>query len=258
MKITTKKGEFKELLVRDKTVSIILNENSHMRILSLNNENVKIIAKKNSQVDFYSIYNNNKNIIKEGLCDANAAINWYDAIFNCKEISIKSVLNKPRAKTQQLGFFFLNKLQKFDINAEVIHKSKQTESLIFHRGLLDDDTYVNYRGQIFIGKDCKKCIAHQKSESLLLSSTAKCQARPILEVLNNDVICSHGATMSHIDDEKIFYALSRALDEKTARQLITTGFIQVFIDKFPGKAQEIIFKTLKEKEKWNSQYLIKE
>jgi len=247
MKIITKKGEFKELLVKDKTISIIANEDSHVKIISLNNEKVKIIAKKNSQVDFYSIHNDNKKITKEGYCDFNASINWFDAIFNCKEISIKSTLQKPKAKTQELGFYFSNKSQKFNINAEVIHKSKQTESLLHHRGLLNDDTSISYKGKIFIDKNCKQCVSHQKSENLLLSNTAKCQAMPILEVLNNDVVCSHGATMSHIDDEKIFYALSRTLDEKTAKQLITTGFIQVFIDKFPETAQEIIFKIIKEK-----------
>lgn len=247
MKKTIKKGTCIELSTKDKELIITALEDSTVKITSLNPKKIILNAKNNSKIEIFTIHNNNFSIIKEGNCEQNANIEWNDAIFNCKSLSVKTNLNKPNAKTKHQGFFFSNKKQNFNINIESIHKSKNTESFIHHKGILNDYSSVNCNGKIFIGKNCKNSIAHQKFENLLLSNTAVSQANPILEVLNNNVSCSHGATMTHIDEEKIFYALSRAISEKAAKKLIVNGFIQQFIDNFPFN--EILIKEIEEKVK---------
>ena len=102
---------------------------------------------------------------------------------------------------------------------------ESTVSLIA-RGVVEENAKGLFLGELKIMKNAVHCQAHQKSEILLLSQQSIGEAVPILEVENNDVICSHSATVSQIDEEMLFYLQSRGIELETAKKMITKGFLR--------------------------------
>jgi len=144
--------------------------------------------------------------------------------------------------------YFGNGTQILDLYSEATHKASSTECVLYNKGVLCDTARAITRGNISIEKGNSKCKAKQKLDNLLVGEHARCDAVPILEVENDDVSCSHGATISHLDEEKIFYLTSRGIEEESAKNMILTGFLDPIINLFPEEEfQEKIRKKIWEK-----------
>jgi len=105
-----------------------------------------------------------------------------------------------------------------------------------------------HRGTIRVEKNAINCQGHQRSDMLLVGEEARCNAIPILEVENDDVSCSHGTTMGQVDEEQLYYLLSRGLDEHIARKLLVLGFIEPILQKISNeKVREEIMNSLQER-----------
>ena len=87
------------------------------------------------------------------------------------------------------------------------------------------------RGMIRVERDAQKTNAYQENRNLLLSKTAHADSIPGLEILANDVRCTHGSTTGKVDEELIFYAQARGLTRKEATRLIVSGFFQQIFDR---------------------------
>src|SRR3989338_6390539 len=125
---------------------------------------------------------------------------------------------------------------------------RQTNSNMLPRGELTENARTIYQGKISIEKHTKNCKAKQKSENLLIGEHARCDAVPILEVENDEVQCSHGATIGKLNEENIFYFIARGIEEDTAKQMIIAGFLEPIISKFPTEEiQEHIRKNITER-----------
>ena len=85
----------------------------------------------------------------------------------------------------------------------------------------------------FLAKDAQKTEAHQSNRNLLLSSKARADAKPQLEILADDVICSHGATIGELDEAALFYLQSRGVDRVEARRILVFAFAGAVADKIP-------------------------
>ena len=99
------------------------------------------------------------------------------------------------------------------------------------KGVFDGSSRFIYQGLIKIEKSGQKSHAYQKNKNLILSSGVYVDSRPFLEILANDVFCTHGSTTGKINEESLFYLKSRGIDQKNAEQLYVSGFIQEVIDK---------------------------
>jgi Fe-S cluster assembly protein SufD len=99
------------------------------------------------------------------------------------------------------------------------------------KGILDENATGAFNGKIYVNKDAQKTLAYQKNNNLLLSSTARMNSKPHLEIYADDVKCSHGATVGSIDAEAMFYLRSRGISEKEARQLLMYAFAYEIINK---------------------------
>ena len=92
------------------------------------------------------------------------------------------------------------------------------------------------------------CEGYQKDDTLLLSENARADVVPNLEIANNEVKCSHGATITQIDEEKLFYMMSRGLDEKNAKKTMIEGFFDPVFARFENESiKEEIVKTITER-----------
>jgi len=100
-----------------------------------------------------------------------------------------------------------------------------------YKGALQDRARIVWRGMIRVDPDAQKTDGYQRNDNLMLSDEARVDSIPGLEIMADDVKCSHGATTGRVDDEMIFYAASRGFTRKEATRLIVAGFFQQVFDR---------------------------
>src|SRR3989344_3004419 len=130
-----------------------------------------------------------------------------------------------------LGLFVGKKSDNFELKTNQYHISPGSTSNLLIKGVFNDQSKFIYQGLIKIEKSGQKSHAYQKNKNLILSEKVYVDSRPFLEILANDVFCTHGSTTGKINDESLFYLKSRGLNQITAEKLYVNGFIQEIIDK---------------------------
>jgi Fe-S cluster assembly protein SufD len=142
-------------------------------------------------------------------------------------------LNGPGAESNMYGLLFGTGRQHFDNHTLHKHSSGQTSSNIDFKVVLRDRAVSAYTGLIRIENRAKGCEAYQENRNLLLNPGARAETIPELEILNEDVTCTHGATIGPIDPEMIFYLKSRGLDKPEAVKTIVSGFVSGSLQMVP-------------------------
>ncbi len=122
------------------------------------------------------------------------------------------------------GLYMAGGEQHIDNHTRVDHSMPDTSSEENYRGVLDGKARAVFNGKVVVHKDAQKSDAQQSNANLLLSDDAEIDTKPELEIYADDVKCSHGATVGQLDDDMLFYLRSRAIDENTARSLLTFAF----------------------------------
>lgn len=112
------------------------------------------------------------------------------------------------------------------IHTEQIHEAPETSSNLLVKAALFDKTQFSYNGVIRIERNAQKINAYQKNENLLLSPYAHARSYPSLEILANDVRCTHGSTTGKLNDDQLWYLQSRGLSTLRACQLLVAGFFE--------------------------------
>jgi Fe-S cluster assembly protein SufD len=102
-----------------------------------------------------------------------------------------------------------------------------------HKCIVDDRAHAIFNGKVFVPQAAQLTNAAQLNRNLLLSSRAKIDTKPQLEITADNVKCSHGATVSQLEDDEIFYLQSRGLDVETAKVLLINAFAVEIIDRIP-------------------------
>ena len=131
------------------------------------------------------------------------------------------------------GLFAVDGHRLVDNHTHVDHLEPHASSRELYKGVLADKAAGVFNGAISVREAAEKTDAVQYSKNLLLSSEARINTKPQLEIRNNDVRCFHGATIGQIDPEATFYLRSRGIDEKRARQILVRGFASEVIDTVP-------------------------
>ncbi len=126
--------------------------------------------------------------------------------------------------------------QELDQRTLQIHEAANTASDLLYKNSLDDAAKTIFAGLIRVEPGAHKTDAYQKVRNLLLSDEAEANSAPGLEIEADDVRCSHGATTGQIDEEELFYLLSRGISKKQAQKLIVHGFLQEVIDRLGNPA----------------------
>ena len=161
-----------------------------------------------------------------------------------EDLTLNAVLDQPGSSLKLLGIFFGRK-NHFDLKTNIIHKAPNTFSRTIIKGVLDDTASANYEGMVRIEKGAKNTDADLKAHTILLSKKAKAIAIPRLDVLENEVKAGHGATVGKIDEEQLFYIMSRGLSLAQAKRIIINGFLASLLSEFPEKEAKMISKKLK-------------
>jgi Fe-S cluster assembly protein SufD len=131
------------------------------------------------------------------------------------------------AEAEITGAFLAENSDKIDINITIHHKAKNTLANTTLRGVGRDKSSIRFFGRIIIAKDCGMSNSFLTERILLLSDKATAIAVPELEILTDDVKCSHAASVSQIPEQQLFYLMSRGIPRKQAEDLIVDGFLEI-------------------------------
>jgi Fe-S cluster assembly protein SufD len=134
------------------------------------------------------------------------------------------------------GLYVLNDKRKSHHKVTINHKVAHATSEQLFKGLLLDESRAEFNGLIEVFKDAQKTDATQLNNNLLLSPKAHIDSRPQLNILADDVKCSHGSTVGRLNQEELFYLMSRGLSKEEAQVILTYSFCQELIDKLQLKS----------------------
>ncbi|HSK70997.1 MAG TPA: Fe-S cluster assembly protein SufD [Pyrinomonadaceae bacterium] len=129
------------------------------------------------------------------------------------------------------GLYMIAEDQHHDTHSVIDHALPNCVSHQTYKGIVDEKARAVFNGKVFVREDARGTDAQQSNKNLLLSNDARVDTKPQLEIFNDDVKCSHGATVGQLEEEELFYLLSRGLNEDLARNLLTYGFAEEIINK---------------------------
>ncbi len=129
------------------------------------------------------------------------------------------------------GIFSLDDNKQHEIRTTINHLVENTKSYQLIKSVLGKNTKSVYQGRIYVDSKAQKTDGYQLSKAILLDETSEFNAKPELEIYADDVKCSHGSTSGSLDDNAIFYLMSRGLNYKQAKGLLINGFLLDVIEK---------------------------
>src|SRR3989338_11620058 len=124
------------------------------------------------------------------------------------------------------GLFVGRNKNQFKVETIQRHIAPESTSNLLIKGVFYDESKFIYQGLVRIEAGAQKSHAYQKNQNLIMSDRCFVDSRPFLEILANDVFCTHGSTTGKLNQEQIYYLKTRKLDQKTAENLLIDGFIQ--------------------------------
>jgi len=139
--------------------------------------------------------------------------------------NLKLIIENRNCQVFIFGVYLGNKKEEFNLNTFQIHKVGDSLSNLLVKGVFSDQSKFFYQGLIRIEKGADNSFAYQKNQNLVLSEKCQVESKPYLEILANDVFCTHGATTSNLDKEQIFYLKARGFNEKRANFILVEGFL---------------------------------
>jgi Fe-S cluster assembly protein SufD len=160
--------------------------------------------------------------------ERDAELDWVTGGFGSKKgkVRIQNDLAGEGATSRVTGAYFTDGEQHLDYDTFQEHIAPNTTSDFAFKGALRDKSTAVWRGMIRVEPDAQKTNAYQENRNLMLSPTTHAVPIPGLEIMANDVRCTHGATVGRVDREQLFYLMARGLSRGEAERLIVRGFFE--------------------------------
>ena len=232
--------------VINQRIDFILKRNSNLKLINLfddssnNNfinmnyqftierdailKNYKIDHKLNSNIKYFF---NNIDLEHNSLSESfifSAGSKFIKNEINCN-------LNDQYSSAFINGIINLNNDQHHEIKTNINHLAENTKSHQLIKSVLNNNSKGVYQGKIFVASRAQKTDGYQLSKALLLNKNTEFDAKPELEIYADDVKCSHGSTSGNLDEEAIFYLMSRGLSYQQSRKLLINGFLLDVVEK---------------------------
>ena len=198
---------------------------------------VEIVVHERAKVEFVDVQNLSQKTwlfsSNHGRVERDAELDWVTGGFGSAKgkVWIQNDLVERGATSRVTGAYFADGSQHLDFDTYQLHAAPDTESDFAFKGALRDRARTVWRGMIRVEEGAQKTNAYQENRNLLLSKTAMANSIPGLEILANDVRCTHGATLSQVDRDQLFYLMARGLPRAEAERLIVRGFFQDVLDR---------------------------
>ena len=144
------------------------------------------------------------------------------------------------------GIINLKNDQHHEIKTNINHLAENTKSYQLIKSVLNDNSKGVYQGKIFVNSKAQKTDGYQLSKALLLNENTEFDAKPELEIYADDVKCSHGSTSGNLDEDAIFYLMSRGLNYQQSRKLLVNGFLLDVVEKITDLEIKDLIKNIME------------
>ena len=236
-----------------------LGENSSLRLIDLYNDSSEknflnifynFDLKDNSVLKNYKVdrfdnknikysFNNieqDKNSISETFV-LSAGSNFFKNEINCN-------LNGKYSSAFVNGIFSLNNSKHHEIRTIINHLTENTKSYQLIKSVLADSSKAAYQGKIFVNSEAQKTDGYQLSKAILLNKDSEFNAKPELEIYADDVKCSHGSASGSLNEDSIFYLMSRGLNYQQSRELLINGFLLDVVEKITDTEIKNLIKNL--------------
>ena len=227
-------------------LDIILEENSRLNLINfftdyssnnfinINHEfkvekdsilkNYIIDSKENSNIKYFNnnIDLNENSLVENFILSTGSKFIKNEIICNLKEKYSSAFIS---------GIINLKSNQQHEIKTNVNHLEENTKSYQLIKSILNENAKGIYQGKIFVDSKAQKTNGYQLSKAILLNENAEFDAKPELEIYADDVKCSHGSTSGCLDENSIFYLMSRGIKRNDAEKLLINGFIVDAVEK---------------------------
>ena len=225
-------------IFKNHSINNFININQQYKISkNANLKNYRIDSELNSNINYFFT-----NIDLENNSNSETFIYSVGSKFFRNEINCN--LNDKYSSAFISGIINLNESQHHEIKTNINHLSENTKSYQLIKSVLNDSSKGVFQGKIFVDHKAQKTDGYQLSKSLLLDKDAEFDAKPELEIYADDVKCSHGSTSGNLDENSIFYLMSRGLSYKQSKKLLVDGFLNDAIEKITNQDVKKYIKKL--------------
>jgi Fe-S cluster assembly protein SufB len=200
---------------------------------------IEIIVKKNARVRYSTIQNWSNNVYnlvtQRARVEENGTMEWVDANLGSK-VTMKypsCMLMGKGAHGEILSIAFSGKGQHHDTGGKVIHLAPDTSSKIVSKSISKDGGRASYRGLMRVNKGNTNVKSNVVCDALLLDDKSRSDTYPYIEVDEQDVTIGHEASVSKVEEEQLFYLMSRGLSEEEATSMVVSGFIEPLVKELP-------------------------
>jgi Fe-S cluster assembly protein SufD len=240
-------------------LDINLEDDTSIDVINISNKNIKnnflnfrqkINIGKNSVLKNYSLdinpTSNIKYSFKDISLDKNSHLEYfvYSKGSQFAKHDINCSLNNDYGSVAINGIIDLDNKKHHEIKTVINHNEENCKSYQLIKSVLSDNSKGVYQGKIYVNSVAQKTDGYQLSRALLLNEDVEFNAKPELEIYADDVKCSHGSTSGNIDENSIFYLMSRGLSHAQSKKLLTNGFLNEVIEKITIEDVKFLIKKL--------------
>lgn len=201
------------------------------------NAAIQIVVEDNANLTHYRVQKESAEAFHVGTTEVNLG---RASLYNSTSINIGAQLSRHDIDVKFTaeggeafvdGLYMLENSQHSDTHSIIDHTVPNCISHQNYKGVLNDRSRGVFNGKVLVRENASGTDAKQSNKNLLLSNDARVDTKPQLEIFNDDVKCAHGATVGQLEEEEVFYLLSRGLNPELSRNLLTYGFAEEIINK---------------------------
>ncbi|KUK47072.1 MAG: sufD [Anaerolinea thermophila] len=227
-------------LARNASASIVRKRESQKSSILFMGGATEIYLEENAHLNFIEIQDVNQKTwdiqSERANLEQSANLNWFTltqgSSFSRSQLVVD--LTGKGSEAHIAGLFLPRGDQRFYFDTAQNHMATDTVSDLLYHGVIDGDSRSIWQGMVSIAEQAARSNGYQANRNIILSERAKIDSIPGLEILTDDVRCSHAVTITNLDWEQLFYLKSRGLEEETAKDLIVSGFIAQVLDRVPS------------------------
>ena len=217
--IVVERGQHRQIVVLDDTEHLQANE-----------EFCDIVVKENASLEMYRIQNLDDTAdLKTHIRihqQRDSRVHFVVVSFNAGDLRnhIEVDIDGEGCDTQVYGLYLVDKKQHVENYLKINHNVPHCTSDTRFKGIIDDEASAVFNGHVYVAPGAQKTDAQQNNANIILTSTAKIDTKPFLEIYADDVKCSHGTSTGQLDQEAMFYMRQRGISKANARMLLMYAF----------------------------------
>lgn len=243
--------------IEHNTQAVVVEANESVRLSAINPSRLVVSVGAGAVAELILLHGDSESVAVSVTLECNATLHLTDLLVGSGQVSLEvthgegatshivAISTNHNAATFNLQLDAANCFSQVDtlqlggeINNNSLllnmrHQSADCSSRSLSKCVASGRSSLSFEGLVYVAQDAQRTAAEQNCRSIMLSDTAHIDARPQLEIYADDVKCSHGATMGHLDSEAIFYMRQRGFSEAQARRVQIEGFVTDIVDKCP-------------------------